>query len=149
MSLPSDIPENMEVKDVVVEKVIKKATKQKVIQKVDKNNAKYIVLLKLLNGILENIGKDQITEVTQFVDISRTDIIKQENVDILKTMTKELFPLFNKNRCHYGKSDSFVCNCLRDLVKQIGYCFSYKKKDVYVDVNGKNFRNTDMIYSIK
>jgi hypothetical protein len=146
MSLTSDIPDKVEVKEVIEKKIVEK----KVIQKADMNDKKYIVLLKLLNAILANIGKDPITEITQFVDISRIDIVKKENVETLKAMEDELFPLYNKVKCgYYRQTDGLVHNCLRGMIKQIGYEFSFKKKDVYITVEGKNFRKTDNIYTIK
>ena len=46
---------------------------------VGKDHVKYIVLLKLLNAILINIGRDVIGDITEFVDVDREDIIKEEN----------------------------------------------------------------------
>ncbi len=146
MSLPLNITENNNLDDVITEK---KNIAKKVVRKVEKNNFKYIVLLKFLNAILANIGKNHITEITQFININRIDIIKQTNVVSLNAMESELFPLFNKKTCgYYRKTDGLVHNCLRGMIKEIGYTFSFKKKDVYVIVDGTNFRKTENVYSI-
>lgn len=124
---------------------------RKPIQRASKDDPKYIILLKLLNTILVNINKLQITEITDFVDICRYDIIKPINKTSLEAMEHEIFPIYNKKNCSYYRKNAngFVLNCLRGMIKEINYEISFKSKDIYVNIDGTNFRKTDTIYTIK
>ena len=43
-------------------------------------------------------------------------------------MQNEIFPLYNKIGCgFYRRTDGWVHNCLRGMLKEIGYTFSFKK----------------------
>jgi len=141
MSLESDIPANTEKVKVVQKKIIKK---------VGNNHIKYIVVLKLLNVILTNIGKPNIDDITMFVDIDREDIIKEVNKESIIAMEDELFPLFNEKASGYHrKTNNLVLNLLRNIVKDIGYELTYTKKDVYKLINGINYRRSSALYYIK
>ena len=84
----------------------------------DKNSDKYKVSLKLVNKILVNIGKEEIDELTKFVDIDREDIIKDVNMTTLTEMEGEVFQYFDKMKCgYYRKTGSIVLNRLRGMMK--------------------------------
>lgn len=122
---------------------------EQIITKVDKDSDKYKIALKFVNKILVNIGKDEIDDLTKFMDIDREDIIKEVNKDSLKEMESELFPLFDKNKCnYYRKTDNLVLNCLRGIIRQVGLTPVNIKKDITTTINGQNYRKTHMIYSI-
>lgn len=118
---------------------------------IDKNSNKYKVLLKYVNGILKNIpGKVQITELTEFKDIDREEIIKEVNNKLLADMDKELFKYYSKFHCgYYRKSPNKSLNCLRGMCKEIGLLCSVTKKDMYVKIDEKNYRRTKYLYTIK
>ena len=122
----------------------------KTVIKVGYDDEKYKVALKLVNKILVNIGKEEIDDLVKFVEIDREDIIKEVNKEVLVGMEKELFPLFNKNKCnYYRKTDALILNCLRGVIKQTGLTLTNTKKDITTTINGQNYRKTHMIYSIK
>jgi hypothetical protein len=120
------------------------------VQKVGKDHNKYIVLLKLLNTILVNIGRDIIDDITNFVNVNRDDIIQDANKISLENMENEIFPLYNKEKCRYYKKNAqgLTLNVLKGMVKEIGYKTNFIKKDIYVTVNGKKYRKTQSLYSI-
>jgi hypothetical protein len=119
-------------------------------KKDERTTDKYKVALKLINKILTNIDKDNIDDLTKFVNIDREDIIKNINKESLISMESELFPLFNKkNSGYYRKTNSFVLNCLRGLMKEIGYGLYKSQKGVMETIEGKSYERTHMIYSIK
>jgi hypothetical protein len=110
---------------------------------------KYILALKFVNQILTNIGKDQITELTQFVDINREDIINPKNLKTLDDMTEDLFVHFSKTKCGmYRRTDTMVLNCLRGMMKQMGHTFRIKQKDVNIVLENYKYRKTGTFYSI-
>lgn len=122
----------------------------KIVKREDKNSKKYIVVLKLVNAFLVNLGKDEIDDLTKFVNIDREDIIKEVNKQSLIDMEGELFPLFNKrNSGFYRKGDCIALNCLRGLVKELGYELFFVQNDIYNTINGQKFRKTCSYYSIK
>jgi hypothetical protein len=53
---------------------------------VDKNDPKYVIALQFLNHILTNNNKPNIDDILDFKDISRDEIIKQENLNKLNEM---------------------------------------------------------------
>ena len=117
---------------------------------IDKNSDKYKVLLKLVNSILSNIGQDEIDEITEFINIDRDDIIKDVNTISFRAIEKELFEHYDKYKCgYYKKSNAYVLNCLRGLVKQLGYELIYTRKEIGQIVDGKSLRRTHTFYSIK
>jgi len=115
------------------------------------NDEKYKVILKLINKILVNINKEEIDDLTKFVNINREDIVKDINKQSLIEMESELFPLFNKMNSGYYRKDSvaFVLSCLRRLLKEIGYIFDFKQKDKSEIIDGKSFRRKHNFYSIQ
>jgi hypothetical protein len=102
----------------------KKQQKKKVdnvVNVVDKTTDKYKVALKFINKLLKNIDKKEITDLTEFVDIDRLDIIKEENKIILEEMKGELFKEFDKHKCryYYKKGDNYMLNIIRGLCKEL------------------------------
>ncbi len=111
---------------------------------------KYKMVLKLVNSMLTNIGRPEITDLTEFKDIDRDDILCDLNKTTVLEMENELFPLFDKKKVGYYRQNckGFVVNCIRGLLKDIGYKLSYVHRDMTSTVNGKNYRRTHTIYSI-
>ena len=115
-----------------------------------KTSEKYIVALKLVNNILVNIGKSQIDDLTDFKHIVREDIIKEENKIVLQNMENELFPLFNKAKVgYYRKTNALVLNCLRGMMKEMGYKLVKIQRELNEEINGKKYKRAHMIYYIK
>jgi hypothetical protein len=120
------------------------------IKKADTDSEKYKVALKLINLILVNLGKDLIDDLTKFVNIDREDIIKDINKQSLIGMEKELFPLFNKKSVgYYRKTDALVLNCLRGMMKEIGFELYYEEKEKSEYVNERSLRRKHLFYFIK
>ena len=118
----------------------------KVTKEIDKTTDQYKMALKLVNAILKNLNKDQIDDLTDFKDIDREDIIKDDNKKLLKEMEGELFPLFNKVKCgYYRKSDNSVLNCLRGMCREIGLKMTYWERNIQKNSQVK----THTYYSIK
>ena len=117
--------------------------------KVPKDSDKYRVALKLINKILTNIGSSEIDDLTKFVNILREDIIREDNTTTLTDMEKELFQVFDKHRCGYHrKTDAIVLNCIRSMMKDMGFSFVHKAKDKSETINGRYFRRKRVFYSI-
>ncbi len=115
----------------------------------DTNDTKKKLMLKLLNKILANIGKEKITDITEFIDIDREDIIKEKNIKSLNEMQNDLFEVFNKSKSgFYRKTDNIVLNCLRGLLKELNYDFVRKCKEKSEYIDGKSYRRKHVYYSI-
>ena len=124
--------------------------KDKVVVRLDKDHDKYKIALKLINSILVNLGKDEIDDLTKFVDIDREDIIKEVNKESLKAMEKEILAVYSKKGCgFYRDTDTLALNCLRGMMKEIGYTLTNVEKGISEPINGKQYRRFHMIYSIK
>ena len=117
---------------------------------VDKNDIKYVLALEFLNHILTNNNKPQINDILNFKDISRDNIIKQENLDKLNEMETELYKHFSKMNCgYYRKTENYVINFLRGMIKELGYKAVTTKKDKTVTIEGTNYRKSFMFYHIE
>lgn len=86
-------------------------TENKIVAKkiADKKDGKYIVLLKLLNNILTNLGKSNIANLTEFQNVDRDDLIKEENINSYNQMEKELFIIYI----------NFISTCIQKKILQI------------------------------
>jgi hypothetical protein len=117
---------------------------------VDKNDPKYIIALQFLNHILTNNNKPNIIDILDFKDITRQEILKQENLDKLNEIEPELYKHFDKVKCgYYRKSDNYVINFFRGMIKQLGYSPIVVKKDKTIQINDENYRKTFLIYHIE
>jgi len=117
---------------------------------VDKNDPKYIIALQFLNHILTNNNKLNINDILDFKDITREEIIKQENLNKLNEMENELYKHFSKMNCgYYRKTDNYVINFFRGMLKELGYKAVKTKKDKTVTIEGTNYRKSFMIYHIE
>ena len=121
--------------------------------KVSKDSDKYKVALKLINKILVNIGKQEIDDLVNFVNIDREDIIKECNKIALVSMENELFTVakFDKKACGYYRKNgnAYVLNLLRGLMKEMGYEMTYIKKEKNEQVGNKSYKRSHYLYSIK
>ena len=117
---------------------------------VDKNDPKYVIALQFLNHILSNNNKSQINDILDFKDITRQEILKQENLDKLNEMETELYKHFDKDKCgYYRKTDNYVINFFRQMIKELGYKAAIEKKDKTVKIDGQSYRQKLMIYHIE
>ncbi len=120
------------------------------IDKATKDSVKYQLALKLVNKILTNIGKPAIDDLTKFIKIDREDIIKDVNKQSLDEMAPELFQHFDKTKCgYYRKTNNLVINCLRNIMKSIGYDAVYIFRVKGEVVNGRSYTRPHTFYSIK
>ena len=120
---------------------------------IDKTSKKYKALLELVNKILKNIGNEPITDLLDFKNIDRVQIIKDKNRKSLLAMENNLFgkELFSKTKIRFRDSDAqnWVLNVLRALCKDINLSFEYIKKDSYQQLaDGRRYRRTTQLYSI-
>jgi hypothetical protein len=116
----------------------------------DKNDPKYVIALQFINHILTNNNKPQIQDILDFKNITRQEILKQENLDKLNEMENDLYKHFDKMKCgFYRKSDNYVINFFRGMTKQLGYQPIVEKKDKTVQINGESYRQKLMIYHIE
>lgn len=117
---------------------------------VDKNDPKYVLALQFLNHILTNNNKTNIQDILDFKDITRQEILKQENLNKLNEMEIELYKHFDKMKCgYYRKTDNYVINFFRGMLKEMGYKGLYNEIDKTVNIDGINYRKKFMIYHIE
>ena len=120
------------------------------IKKVDKQSPKYILVLKLINGILGNLGKPQIEDLTEFIKIYREDVMKLENEQLFETMEHEFYGknMFDKEKCGYYRkknAESCLLNFLRGACKNLHLNLTYEKKKIQLNRLNQSY----IIYSIK
>ncbi len=117
---------------------------------VNKTDPKYVIALQFLNYILTNNNKLQINDILDFKDITRQEILKQENLDKLNEMEPELYKHFDKMKCgYYRKTDNYVINFFRGMLKEMGYKAIHIEKDKTVTIDGENYRKKIIYYHIE
>ena len=117
---------------------------------VDKNDPKYVIALRFLNHILTNNNKPLIQDILDFKNITRQEILKEENLNKLNEMETDIYKHFDKMKCgYYRKTDNYVINFLRGMIKELGYKANLEKKDKTVKINGESYRQKLMIYHIE
>ena len=60
-----------------------------------KTEEKYKILIKLLNKLLINMGKNEITDACEFKNIKRSDLITEKNEKIYEEMKEEIGNYYN------------------------------------------------------
>lgn len=109
------------------------------------------IVLKFLNKILVNIGKEEIEDLTDFKDIKREDLLKQKNIDLIETMEKEIFKCFKKGQIDYHRKKTlktYLLTLIKRMVSHCGFEFRSHRKDINQTVDGELFRRTYTIYEI-
>ena len=92
---------------------------------------KYQVLLKFVNKILSNIGKEPIDNLTDFKEIERADIIKEENYESLVESKDEIFAHFNNKKCGWyrrSKTQTYILTFLRYALGEINLKLTYREQ---------------------
>lgn len=116
----------------------------------DSYNIKYNLALKFVNKILTNANKPPITQLTEFKDVIRQEIVADKNLQALTEMEKDIYTYFDKTKCgFYRKSNNYVFNCLRGVLRQIEYKIMNIEQDRTIKINGINYRKKFMIYRIE
>ena len=71
----------------------------------ENDQAKYKLVLDLVNKILLNIGKSEIGELEQFSDIHRESLLNETNLTIIEDMEPLLFKFFDKTKSGYYRKN--------------------------------------------
>jgi hypothetical protein len=128
------------------EKKAKNTQNVKIAKNIDKTTEKYKVALKLVNSMLKNMNKPQITDLTEFRDINREDIIIDANKQLILDMGDEIWAHYDKNKCgYYRKTPAWALNILRGMMRELGLCLSNGKKEKTTSVG---VRKLFILYTI-
>ena len=99
-------------------------------QIIDKSSDKYKIALKFINKILTNIGKNEIDDLTKFVNVSRADVISDTNKKTFEDMQDDLLELYDKTICGWyrrNKMQHYILSFIRGMCTQLGLAFTYKE----------------------
>ena len=98
------------------------------------------------------MNKPEITDLIEFKDIVRQDVITEANYKTVEEMENNIFKYFDKAKSGYYQKkragDNYTINFLRGLLRQINYEMVHTEKDISTIVNGFKYRRTHMIYNI-
>lgn len=118
----------------------------------DNSSPKYKIALELINKILVNSNKEEVDDLTKFVDIDRELIISDKNKNDFATMEKSIFKYFDKAKTGWYRRKTTTCyilTFLRYMCIDLGLEFEYKQKEIYSNINGSNYRKSHTFYTIK
>jgi len=118
---------------------------------VDKTSEKYKIALKFVNKMLENMGRAQIEDLTEFKNVDRNDVLTESNTKILESIENEIWEYHEKVKCGaYHKSGNRTLNVLRGLIRENGMKLCYAKREITEKTGvNKGFRRTHYIYHIE
>jgi hypothetical protein len=95
------------------------------------------VLLEIINKILVAIGKKEIKDLCNFVNIRRDELLSEEIKDIINKLKKYVFEDvgFNKKECKYQPSKAKYPHfaILRGIIKECGYELISTNKTKHID----------------
>jgi hypothetical protein len=113
---------------------------------IDVTSIKYILLLKLANLILSNLKKPVITDIREFKNIDRIDIINPIHLEGFNKLIKEIIEHFDKKNLkpYLYASCNVVYLYLKHMCKEIGLKIVTKSFNKQI----KTVIKTHYIYSI-
>jgi len=89
------------------------------------------IALKFVNRILRNLGRHEINELSEFKNINKLEITKNDNITIVSDLENEIYKTFGKHECGYYRR-SLTCKhlitMLRGMCKNLGYKFLGKRR---------------------
>lgn len=106
--------------------------------KINNESEKYKVTLNLLNGLLKNMNKEEIDDITQFKNIKREDLLKESCNQILNEHIDNIIQQFGKSKIRYNmrnKRNCYVLSVIKYLVSFCGYDFVSNNISEYVIKN--------------
>jgi hypothetical protein len=142
------------IHDIVVKNSPDKRTKYYTTKKkttdeqIDKTSEKYKVALKFVNKILVNIGKTEITDLIEFKNINKNDIVKEDNMKYVTEMSDEIFKYYDKVRCGYyykNRSKRYILRIIEAMCEDIGHQMVYTRTSKQV----KTVQKTLYLYCIE
>lgn len=118
-------------------------------QNIDKADPKYQAALIFVNAILKNLNKPEITDLTDFRNIYRCDIITDENKAVVDKMSDILFKenVFDKKKCGYYRRkhvQNYILTLLRYICSELGLKLTITEKKTQKE----NIAKKHMIYTI-
>lgn len=90
--------------------------------------------LKFLNGTLKAVGKDEIDDIIKFEDIPMGEIAKDECTQVLNDNMQDIIKQFGKTKIKYSKRETiqeYTLTVLRAIVKEIGYKLNHRRRRIY------------------
>jgi len=140
--------------ETVVNKMKKKTnsntyTKKQKYQKVDNDSETYKITLEFLNCILKVIDKPEITNIIEFKDIKRDDLLKPEFNQSLTNNINKIIDHFGKSKIRYNmknKFDCYVLTVIKYLTSFCGYQFVSKHVNEITIESKCNYNYTKVIY---
>ena len=91
------------------------------------------ILLKIINKILKNIGRNEIDDICKFKGVKRTDITQQTNVNNLFGMEEEIFQVFDKHDSGWyikDKKKEYVFTFIRYACGELNLKLKYDYKTI-------------------
>ena len=100
--------------------------------KVKKEDPRYVLTLEVLNAILNKLHKPIIENISEFKDVNRDDLLKEECDLVMCTYYKKIMDLFKKyevNDFYKVHGKNYVINIIRSLTINCGYYFVGKTRE--------------------
>ena len=113
-------------------------TRKSKCEKINSESEKYKVTLNFLNGLLKNMNKEEINDITQFKNIKREDLLKESCNQILNEHINNIIQQFGKSKIRYNmrnKRNCYVLSVIKYLVSFCGYNFVSNNISDYVIKN--------------
>jgi hypothetical protein len=116
------------------------------------DDPRYKLTIEILNAILLALNKKKINSVTEFININKDDLSKNECKHVICAYHQKIVDLFEKygvNEFYRLKGNNYVINYIRSIVVNCGYSFvgkTHENKEKYD--NGMYKRVYRRLYSI-
>lgn len=96
----------------------------------DYYNSKHDLLLRICNIVMTSLGRQTITQLEEFNNISKNQLTRPEikgEIDKLSNQINELFPMSIEKFRKSKTSKIYILSILRSMCKEVGYNFKQKR----------------------
>lgn len=97
-------------------------TRRAISKKVEKDSDTYKVTLEFLNAILKSIDKKEITDITEFKNITRKELLKPECNQALDNNIAKVLKHFGRSKIRYDMKNKYACYVLTVIKYLTSFC---------------------------
>lgn len=101
--------------------------KKAALYKLAPDHPKYIVTLNFLNKLMKELGRNKITELTEFKGIRKNDLLEEKCIIAFNTSLGEILTVFDRSEILYNKKavvKTYILTVIKCIVSSCGYSFN-------------------------
>ena len=121
-------------------------------EKVSNDSEKYKVTINFLNDILQAINHNAITEITQFNNVSKIELLTNQCNIVLDLHIESIINIFGKTKINYGsrtKMKYYVISVIKSIITNCGYSIKVVRERKFDHISKyTNKMNYNVTYTV-